>query len=180
MGKLVVSEFMSLDGLVADPGLEWAGQFDMGAEGVEFKLNETVNTECMLLGRVTYEGFATTWPHEQGEFADKFNSLPKYVVSSTLRDPSWKNTTVLSGDLAEQVAELKAGANGDVVVHGSATLVHALHDKGLVDEFRLIVFPIILGSGPKLFGATGAPVTLRLATARPVGPDGALLLVYQR
>ena len=180
MSKLVVTEFMSLDGIVEDPAGEWVGQFDRGAEAGAFKVNETLNSECLLLGRVTYEGFVRFWPHEQGEFADKFNSMPKYVVSSTLQDPSWTNTTVLSGDLAEHVAELTAGAIGDVVVHGSATLVHALLDKGLVDEFRLMVFPTILGYGRKLFGQTSAPVTLQLVSATPLGPDGVLLLIYRR
>jgi dihydrofolate reductase len=178
MSKLVVTEFMSLDGIVEDPAGEWVGQFEQGPEAGAFKLNETMTSECLLLGRVTYEGFAQAWPHEQGEFADKFNSMPKYVVSLTLRDPSWTNTTVLNGDLAEQVAELKAAAHGDVVVHGSATLVHALLDKGLVDELRLMVFPIIVGSGRKLFGQTGVPVTLQLLSATPLGPDGVLLLTY--
>ena len=180
MSKLVVSEFMSLDGIVEDPACEWVGQFDQGAEAGAFKLNETLNSGCLLLGRVTYEGFARSWPHEQGEFADKFNALPKYVVSSTLQDPSWTKTTVLQGDLADEVAELKAGAQGDVVVHGSSTLVHALLDEGLVDELRLMVFPIILGGGRRLFGQTGAPVALQLASATPLGPDGVLLLIYQR
>ena len=180
MSKLVVTEFMSLDGIVEDPAGEWVGQFDQGAEAGAFKLNETLNSECLLLGRVTYEGFVRSWPHEQGEFADKFNSMPKYVVSSTLQDPSWTNTTVLSGDLAEHVAELTAGTKGDVVVHGSATLVHALLDKGLVDELRLMVFPTILGYGRKLFGQTSAPVTLQLVSATPLGPDGVLLLIYRR
>ncbi|MPZ97510.1 MAG: hypothetical protein GEU96_21980 [Propionibacteriales bacterium] len=104
MGRLVVTEFMSLDGIVDDPAGEWTSQFDQGAEAGAFKLNETLTSACLLLGRITYEGFAQSWPHEQGEFADRFNSLPKYVVSSTLQDPSWTNTTVLSGDLAEAVA----------------------------------------------------------------------------
>ena len=104
MSKLVVTEFMSLDGIVEDLAGEWVGQFDQGPEAGSFKLNETMNSECLLLGRVTYEGFARSWPHEQGEFADKFNSTPKYVVSSTLQDPAWTNTTVLSGDLAEHIA----------------------------------------------------------------------------
>jgi dihydrofolate reductase len=180
MGKLVVTEFMSLDGVVEDPAGELVGQFDQGAEAGAFKLNETLNSEGLLLGRVTYEGFARSWPHEEGEFADRFNSLPKFVVSSTLQDPSWTNTTVLDGDLAEQVAELAAGAAGDIVVHGSATLVHALLANGLVDEFRLMVFPTILGSGRRLFGETGAPVTLQLVSATPLGPDGVLLLIYRR
>jgi dihydrofolate reductase len=180
MSNLVVTEFMSLDGIVEDPGGEWVTQFDQGPKAYSFKLNETVNSECVLLGRVTYEGFARSWPHERGEFADKFNSLPKYVVSSTLQDPSWPNTTVLSGDLTEQIVKLKAGTTGDVVVHGSATLVHALLDKGLVDELRLMVFPVILGSGLKLFGQTGAPMRLQLVSTTPLGPDGVLLLIYQR
>jgi dihydrofolate reductase len=179
MGELVVTEFMSLDGIVEDPAGQWVAQFDQGAEAGAFKLNETLASECLLLGRVTYEGFAQSWPHEQGEFADKFNSMPKYVVSSTLQDPSWANTTVLRGELVDQVAKLKADTQGDVVVHGSATLVHALVDKGLVDEFRLMVFPVILGGGRHLFGHTGVPATLRLVSATPLGPDGVLLLIYR-
>ncbi len=169
MGKLVVTEFVSLDGIVEDPAGEWVGQFDQGAEAGAFKLKETLDSECLLLGRVTYEGFARSWPREQGEFADRFNSMPKYVVSSTLRDPSWTNTTVLGGEFAEQVAGLKGRTAGDVVVHGSATLVHALLDAGLVDEIRLMVFPTILGRGRRLFGQTGAPVTLRLVSASRSG-----------
>jgi dihydrofolate reductase len=180
MSKLVVTEFMSLDGIVEDPAGEWVGQFEQGAEAGAFKLEETQNTACLLLGRVTYEGFAQAWPQQQGEFADKFNSLPKYVVSSTLQDPSWANTTVLSGDLAEEVAELKAGVEGDVVVHGSSTLVHGLLDNGLVDELRLMAFPIILGNGRKLFGQTSEQLKLQLASATPLGPDGVLLLIYRR
>jgi dihydrofolate reductase len=180
MGKLVVTEFMSLDGIVEDPAGQWVAQFDQGAEAGAFKLSETMASECLLLGRVTYEGFARSWPREHGKFADRFNSMPKYVVSSTLQDPSWTNTTVLRGDLADQVAELKADTRGDVVVHGSATLVHALVDKGLVDEFRLMVFPTILGGGRHLFGPTGAAVTLRLVSATPMGPDGVLLLIYRQ
>lgn len=179
MSKLVVTEFTSLDGIVEDPAGDWVGRFEQGAEAAAFKVKETMDSECLLLGRVTYEGFAQSWPHEQGEFADKFNSLPKYVVSSTLQDPTWTNTTVLRGDLAAEVRELLAGAKGDVVVHGSATLVHGLLDNGLVDELRLMVFPIILGSGLKLF-ETSAPVTLRLVSATPLGPDGVLLLIYRR
>ena len=180
MGKLVVTEFMSLDGVVEDPAGDWVGQFDQGAEAGEFKFNETVNTACLLLGRVTYEEFARTWPDELGEFADMFNGLPKYVVSSTLQEPSWTSTTVLGGDLTEDVADLTAAASGDVVVHGSATLVHALLDKNLVDELRLIVFPTILGYGRKLFGDTAMPITLQLVSASPLGPDGVLLLIYRR
>jgi dihydrofolate reductase len=178
MGKLVVTEFVSLDGIAADPGHEWAAPFDLGEAGA-FKVDETMNTECMLLGRVTYEEFSQSWPHQQGEFADKFNSLPKYVVSSTLKDPSWGKTTVLGGDVGEEVAKLVAGATGDVVVHGSATLARALLDKALVDELRLIVFTIILGNGPKLFGPTEAHTTLELVSGKPVGPDGVLLLIYR-
>jgi dihydrofolate reductase len=180
MSDLVVTEFMSLDGIVEDPGGEWVAQFEQGPEAGAFKVNETMNSECMLLGRVTYEGFARSWPQEQGEFADRFNSMPKYVVSTTLQDPSWTNTTVLGGNLADEVTALTADGRGDVVVHGSATLVQGLLAEDLVDELRLMVFPIILGSGPKLFGETGGPVKLKLVSATPLGPDGVLLLVYRR
>ena len=143
-------------------------------------MNELLDSKSMLLGRVTYEGFAQAWPQKPGEFADKFNALPKYVVSSTLNDPSWAGTTVLRGDLEDEVAKLTVDQGGDVVVHGSSTLVHALLDSGLVDELRLMILPIILGGGRKLFGETGSPQKLQLVSATPQGPDGVVLLVYRR
>src|SRR6476620_10837927 len=139
MGQIVVTEFVSLDGVMEDPGGAedfkhggWSFKISRGDEGDKFKLDETFASEARLLGRVTYEGFAEAWPSRDGEFADKFNNMPKYVVSSTLRDPEWKNTTVLAGDVAEEVGKLRE-QNGDVVVHGSPQLVQTLLERDLVD-----------------------------------------------
>src|SRR3989454_2496801 len=143
MGWSVVTEFISLDGVIEAPGGGekfkhggWSFKFNRGADGDKFKLDETLSSAALLLGRVTYEGFAEAWPSRDGEFADRFNSMPKYVVSSTLRDPEWTNTTVLEGDLAEEVAKLKERHDGDIVVHGSAQLVQGLLERDLVDELR--------------------------------------------
>jgi dihydrofolate reductase len=184
MGKIVVTEFVSLDGVIEDPGGSedfkhggWSFQIDRGEEGDRFKLDETMNTEALLLGRRTYEGFAEAWPQRDGEFADKFNNMPKYVVSSTLKDPDWTNTTVLDGDLAESVGKLRGELDGDIVVHGSAQLVQGLIDKGLVDELRLMVFPVVLGSGKRLFGETSDKQSLKLTNSQFVG-DGVAILTY--
>jgi dihydrofolate reductase len=128
---------------------------------------------------VTYEGFAKAWPSREGEFADRFNSMPKYVVSSTLKDPEWNNTTVLEGDLADEVAKLKEQYEGDVVVHGGAQLTQELLEKELVDELRLMVYPVVLGSGKRLFGQTSDKKRLRLRESKVVG-DGVAILVYER
>jgi dihydrofolate reductase len=185
MGKIVVTEFMSLDGVVEDPGGAenfthggWAFEFSRGEEGEQFKVDETRASEAQLLGRVTYEGFAAAWPSRDGEFADKFNSMPKYVVSRTLTDPEWTNTTVLDGDLADSVAMLKERHEGDIVVHGSASLARELIEQNLVDELRLMVFPVILGQGKRLFGDTSDKKALRLAESKAVG-DGVTILVYR-
>src|SRR4029453_3833667 len=147
MARIVVTEFVSLDGVMEDPGGAedfkhggWSFEFKRGEEGDKFKLDEVLESEALLLGRKTYEGFAAAWPSREGEFADKFNNMPKYVVSSTLKDPEWRNSTVLDGDLAEQVAKLTQEVEGDIVVHGSAQLVQALVEHGLIDELRLMVF----------------------------------------
>jgi dihydrofolate reductase len=185
MGRIVVTEFISLDGVVEDPGGAedfkyggWSFEFDRGDEGNKFKLDETLDAEALLLGRVTYEGFADAWPSRDGEFADKFNSMPKYVVSSTLKDPEWTNSTVLDGDVPESVAKLKQEKDGNIVVHGSVQLVQALIEYGLVDELRLMVFPVVLGSGKRLFGETSDKHKLRLTDSKVVG-DGVTILVYQ-
>jgi dihydrofolate reductase len=185
MGRIVVTEFVSLDGVIEDPGGSenfehggWSFQFSRGEEGDHFKVDETMGSDALLLGRVTYEGFAKAWPSRDGEFADKFNSMPKYVVSSTLTDPAWTNSTVISGDLAEEVERLKRDHDGDVVVHGSATLVQGLLEKDLVDEIRLMVFPVLLGSGKKLFGDSGELKAFRLADSKVVG-DGVAIQIYQ-
>jgi dihydrofolate reductase len=184
MGRLVVTEFASIDGVVEDPGGSedykhggWAFEFNRGEEGDNFKLEETRASEALLLGRVTYEGFATAWPPREGEFADKFNNMPKHVVSSTLSDPEWTNTTVIDGDLADAVGRLKEQYEGDIVVHGSVQLVQALIEQDLVDELRLMVFPVVLGSGKRLFGETGKKA-LRLTESSVVG-DGVAILVYE-
>jgi dihydrofolate reductase len=185
MGKIVVTEFVSLDGVMEDPGGAesfrhggWTFEIDRGDEGNKFKLDEALSSEVLLLGRVTYEGFADAWPSREGEFADKFNTMPKYVVSSTLEEPEWNNSTVLNGDVAEEVAKLKQAHDGDIVVHGSAQLVQALVEHDLVDELRLMVFPVVLGSGKRLFGDTSDKKRLRLVDSKTVG-DGVAILTYQ-
>jgi dihydrofolate reductase len=187
MGRIVVTEFVSLDGVAEDPGGSegskhgaWTFEFDRGAEGNQFKVDETRASAAMLLGRVTYEGFAEAWPSRDGEFADMFNALPKYVVSSTLTDPEWTNSTVVPpDDLLGAVARIRDEADGDVVVHGSLQLAQALLEHDLVDELRLMVFPVVLGSGKRLFGDPGEKKTLRLADSRVVG-DGVVILTYGR
>ncbi len=136
-----------------------------------------MNSEALLLGRKTYEGFAEAWPQRDGEFADRFNNMPKYVVSSTLKDPDWTNTTVLDGELAESVGKLRDELDGEIVVHGSAQLVQGLIDNGLVDEVRLMVFPVVLGSGKRLFGDTSDKHSLKLTDSKIVG-DGVAILTY--
>jgi dihydrofolate reductase len=193
MGKIVVSEFVSLDGVMEDPGGAegtpfggWAFKFDRGPDGDRYKLEELMDAEAMLLGRVTYEGFAQAWPgrdDEQG-FAARMNGMPKYVVSSTIENPSWENTTVVRGDAAAEVAELRDKVDGNILVAGSTSLVHALHDAGLVDEYRLMIYPAVLGGGKRLFreGASAAafePVEVRgsaqvaLVTLRQQSEGGA-------
>jgi dihydrofolate reductase len=183
--KLVVTEFLTLDGVMEDPGGAenfehggWSFQFARGPEGDKFKLDETVASDALLLGRVTYEGFAEAWPSRTGEFADKFNSMPKYVVSTTLDEPEWNNSTVINGDVAEEVAKLKQQPGGDLVVHGSATLVRSLLQHDLVDEYRLMVFPVVLGTGKRLFADLTDTATLRLVDTQTVGPDGVVVLTY--
>ena len=186
VGKIVVTEFVSLDGVMEDPGGAedfkyggWSFEISRGDEGDKFKLDETFASDALLLGRVTYEGFAAAWPSRDGEFADKFNSMPKYVVSSTLENPEWTNSTVLNGDLTDEVAKLKEKHEGDVVVHGSAQLAQALIDDDLVDELRLMVFPVVLGAGKRLFGETTDKKPLQLVESKAVG-DGVVVLVFAR
>lgn len=185
MGKIVVTEFISLDGVIEDPGGSedfehggWTFEIDRGEEGDRFKVEETFEAEAQLLGRVTYEGFAEAWPSREGEFADKFNEMPKYVVSATLQSAEWSNSTVLSGDLGEAVEGVKREIDGTILVAGSARLVQGLIELDLVDELRLMVFPVILGSGKRLFGATAAKKPLRLLDSRTVG-EGVEILVYE-
>jgi dihydrofolate reductase len=186
MARIVASEFMSLDGVIEDPGGSedfkyggWSFEISSGDDGMQFKVDETMGSDAMLLGRTTYEGFAEAWPGRDGDFADRFNAMPKYVVSSTLRDPEWTNTTVVGGDLRAAVARVNEEHDGDVVVHGSAQLVRGLIAGDLLDELRLMVYPVVLGAGKRLFGATDDKKPLRLAESRVVG-DGVTILVYQR
>jgi len=177
MAKLVVSQFMTVDGVVEDPGGSekferggWAFQFERGPEGDKFKLDELMASDALLLGRTTYEGFAEAWPSREGEFADKFNEMRKYVVSSTLSDPDWNNSQVISPDnLAAEVARIKDEHDGDILVNGSVQLVQALTELGLVDEYRLMVFPIVLGKGKQLFAGTAEPRPLKLTSSQQAG-----------
>jgi dihydrofolate reductase len=182
MGRIVVTEFISLDGVVEDPGGSedfkhggWSFAFERGDEGDKFKLDETMGADAMLLGRKTYEGFADAWPSREGEFADTFNNMQKYVVSSTLSDPSWTNSTVVSLD---DVAALRDKHERDIVVHGSIQLAQSLIEKDLVDELRLMVFPVVLGSGKRLWGELDDKRTMRLTGSQTVG-DGLSIQVYE-
>ena len=188
MSRVVVSEFVSLDGVMEDPGGAegfehggWTFQFDQGDDGGKFKLDELFAADALLLGRVTYQGFAAAWPTMEGagEFGEKMNSMRKYVVSGTLADDdaTWNNTRVIRGDLGTEIAKLKAEPGGDLLVAGSAQLARSLTCLGLVDELRLMVFPIVLGSGKRLFSdVTGTP-KFTLVEAKTSGA-GVLLLTY--
>ena len=187
MGKLVVTEFVSLDGVMQAPGGErfkyegWTFDFDRGADGNQFKLDEILNADAHLLGRVTYESFAGAWPNREGPLADKLNQDPKYVVSTTLKNPEWTNVTVLdSGDATAQVAKLKDEINGTILLAGSRRLVQELLGSDLVDQINLMIFPVILGTGDRMFGEVNEKMTWKLAESRPVGPDGVLVQSYQR
>jgi dihydrofolate reductase len=185
MGRIVVTEFVSLDGVMEDPGGGedfkhggWSFEIARGEDGDRFKLEETMTSEALLLGRRTYEGFAQAWPSRQGEFADKFNDMPKYVVSKTLSEPSWNNSKVLEGKVEDSVARLRQEHGGDIVIHGSAQLVQALMEADLVDELRLMVYPVVLGSGKRLFGETSDKKPLRLVDTKSVG-DGVAILIFE-
>jgi dihydrofolate reductase len=185
MTRIVVTEYISVDGVVEAPsGTEpfervgWIDHFTRGPEGDRFKFDETMASDALLFGRRTYDGFAPVWPHVEGEFAERFNSLPKYVVSSTLKDPEWNNTTVLRGDVVEEVTRLKERHQGDIVVHGSPQLAQTLIEHDLVDELRLMVYPVIVGAGKRLFADTTSVKTLRLAETATFG-DGVHVLIYR-
>lgn len=187
MGKLVVTEFVSIDGVFEDPGGAegyehggWTFEYDRGEDGTQFKVDELMEAEVQLLGRVTYDGFAEAWPSREGQFADKLNGDPKYVVSTTLKDPEWQNTTVIADNVAEEIAKLKEQTNGAILVAGSGTLVGTLLGADLVDELRLMVFPTVLGRGRRLFPKGIDRLKLRLAESKPVGLDGVLVQVYRR
>ena len=188
MRRIVVTEFMSIDGVIEDPGGSegsphggWAFKFDSGDEGNKFKLDETLAADALLLGRITYEGFAKAWPtiEDEAGFADKMNGMPKYVASSTLTDPEWNNSQVIEGDVAEAAAALKEEDGGDLLVAGSGQLARTLFEHDLVDEVRLMIYPVVLGGGKKLFEQGTKMSAFELAESRPVGDDGVLLLVYR-
>jgi len=183
MRKLIVSEFVTLDGVMEAPGGEeghphsgWVFDF-MGPEQEQYKLQETLDAEALLLGRVTYEGFAIAWPDRGGEFADKMNSMPKYVASTTLSDPEWENTSVLEGDVPEAVRKLKDEDGGPILVAGSQTLVHTLMEHGLIDELRLMVFPVAVGGGKRVFPETSVKTVLKLSDSQSF-PTGVAVHTY--
>jgi dihydrofolate reductase len=184
MGKIVLTELTSVDGVMQSPGSTdvpfkykgWIMDFDVGPEGDRFKLEEAQNADALLLGRVTYEAMQAFWPTAQGEFADRLNELPKYVVSSTLTDPAW-NVTVLGDDWPDEVARLRQELDGDIVVYGSRRISQALMGLGLVDEVRLMVYPVVLGAGDRLFGETQDKIPLRLLESRPFG-QGVVNMIY--
>ncbi|MFZ0040645.1 MAG: dihydrofolate reductase family protein [Solirubrobacteraceae bacterium] len=187
MRRIVVSEFISLDGVVEDPGGAegsrhgaWTFNFNDPA-GMKYKLDEVSDHEAMLLGRVTYEGFAAAWPGMTDDvgFADKMNAMPKYVVSSTLERAEWNNSSVLTGDPAERVAELRSSDGGDILVAGSVSLVRALLAADLIDELRLMMFPIVLGGGKRLFGEADEARVLELAGTQALD-SGTVILTYRR
>jgi dihydrofolate reductase len=187
MGEIVVSQFISLDGVIEDPGGSedfeyggWSFEFDRGDEGNKFKLDELMAAEALLLGRKTFDGFAAAWPSREGDFADKFNTMPKYVVSSSIGEPEWSNSTVIRDDVPGEVAKAKERHEGDVLVNGSATLIRTLMESDLVDEWRLMTFPVVLGKGLRLFGDGSAHATLKLTDSQLVGPDGVVVLTYRR
>ena len=186
MGRIVVTEFISLDGVIEDPGGAegfvyggWTFEFDAGPEFGAFKNDELTASDAQLLGRITYDGFAKAWPSIEGEFGDKMNSMPKYVVSTTVEHPEWNNTTVIRGDIADEVRKLKEQYERDILIAGSARLVQSLIEQDLVDELRLMVFPILLGTGKRLFGDTSDVKRLQLAETKPLG-DGVTILTYRR
>jgi dihydrofolate reductase len=184
--RIVVTEFASLDGVMQAPGGEdfkyrgWTFEFDRGDDGNQFKLDETMSADALLIGRRTYESFAGAWPGRDGEFADKFNSMPKFVVSTSLGEPEWNNTTVLSsGDATAQVRRLKAEFDGELQVPGSHRLVQELIESDLVDQINLMIFPVILGTGQKVFEEKPERRRLRLKESKVVG-EGIAVLVYVR
>jgi len=183
MGKVIVSQFITLDGVVEDPGGAeggphggWAFKFERGPEGDQFKLDELMSAGALLLGRKTWEGFAAAWPSREGEFADKFNTMPKYVVSSTLTDPEWENTIVCGTDVAVAVERARSEVDGNVLVNGSVQLVSELLERGLADELRLMIFPTVVGGGLHLVEGRG-PAALRLTESRPAGET--LIAIYE-
>jgi dihydrofolate reductase len=177
MGKIIISENVSLDGLGTGERLfDWVGQIKGEAAKVLF--DEALGSEALLLGRHSYEFFAARWPSRSGEYADRLNSMPKYIVSSTLERPAWSNSTVLAGDVVHEVAKLRRELAGDIVVYGSIQLVQALMEHDLVDELRLMIYPVVLGAGGRLFGETSDKKPMRLIRVQTIG-DGLAFLTYQ-
>lgn len=195
MGRVIVTEFISVDGVIEDPGGSekgtsgfpyggWTFEFDRGKEGDEFKLQELRAADAQLLGRVTYDGFAKAWPGmrtKAGEFGEKMNAMPKYVVSQTLKDAdaTWENTKVIRGDVRRAVERLKRDIAGDILIAGSAKLVQGLTEYGLVDQYRLMTFPVVLGTGKRLFEGGVSKKKLRVVDNKPVGKDGVVILTYE-
>jgi dihydrofolate reductase len=180
VGKLVVTEFITLDGVIEDPS--WSFDFNRGEEGEDYKGDELKAADAQLLGRITYEGFAKAWPtmKDTGWFGDKMNGMPKYVVSTTLKDEdaTWNNSTVIRNDVEGHVKRLKKEVGGDILVAGSANLIQTLAKHNLVDEYRLMVYPIVLGQGKRLF-QEGLPRTaFKLVDTKHVGPEGVVILTY--
>jgi len=185
MGKIVVTEFSSLDGVMEAPGGEdfkypnWTFEFERGEDGDKFKLDETLESDAVLLGRRTYESFAGAWPDREGPFAEKLNEMPKFLVSSTLTDPDWNNTTVLEGDVVEAVRKLRDEFDGTIQVPGSRQLVQDLVENDLVDQINLMIFPVVLGTGKRVFGDYSDKKTMKLVESKTVG-EGIVVLSYQR
>ena len=186
MGRIVMSENVSLDGVIEDPAGDegfrrggWVGLLAGREELARVALDEALGAEALLLGRRSYEWLASRWPSRSGELADRLNSLPKYVVSSTLEDPDWNNSTVLEGDVVNEVSKLKEELNGEIVVPGSSQLLRTLMEHDLVDELRLKIFPVVLGAGERLFGETSDKRPMRLIDTRSLG-DGIVFLTYER
>ena len=188
MRNIVVTEFISIDGVFEDPGGSesfqyggWTFKFDRGEEGDQFKYDELMQADTALLGRVTYQGFAEAWSSRTGEFADKLNSMTKYVVSTTLKEDklTWNNSHLINEDVIQEISNLKKQSGGDIMVAGSGQLVHTLLEHNLVDQINLMVFPVVLGSGKKLFKEINNQVNYRLAQVKQVGKDGILILIYK-
>lgn len=186
MGKIIITEFLSLDGVMEAPGGDdgfvrgqWTFEFDRGEKADEFKNTETMDAEALLLGRKTYVGFSQAWPKMDDEFANRFNTMPKYVVSSTLTDPDWGPTTVVSGDVEAEIAKVKEELDGDLIVHGSRQLAQALIAADLADQLNLVIFPVVLGTGDRLFGDGEESKKFKLASS-DVSGDGIALMIYER
>jgi dihydrofolate reductase len=190
MRRVIVSGFVSLDGVIEDPGGSgesdrggWSFQADRGSEGDKFKFDELAAADTLLLGRVTYEGFAAAWPQiedQAGEYGAWMNGYPKHVASRTLQEPlEWNNSTLIEGDVAEGVSKLKQQEGKDILVFGSGELARTLMEHDLIDEYRLMVFPIVVGKGKRLFGDTEETLAMELVDTKQVGPDGVLILTYR-